>query len=335
MDRFSNIDRPIEDLSGVLYECGGGDKKQAAPLLLCYLGTGSRELSDRNDNQSVFSEIDSTAYCPQCLKYRDVNTAVTQMNGCCDTCRACPHCQSPLQIMSDGDDGSYFYHCGYCRFNSKKNCHPSIMTKINTTNIQEDLNQQCNLQYEQHSGNDEFQKLLHLWATPPTPTMKESNDKMPIQQSFQKDWDIEKLEQLTLSKQNQYSLNMESLSSPELNTADNEDTKKEMHSLITNTPINTTIVLSTYTDTPYSVDLPYPIPLHTRKIHRCRKELAAGRTGILIKPKPNPLEGDSSLRSGHGQWWKKVISFYQQHISFIFLYHANIFLFSLIFFFFF
>uniref|UniRef100_A0A7S2R1C9 Uncharacterized protein n=1 Tax=Eucampia antarctica TaxID=49252 RepID=A0A7S2R1C9_9STRA len=51
--------------------------------------------------------------------------------------------------------------------------------------------------------------------------------------------------------------------------------------------------------------LPYPIPLHTRKIRRCRKELAAGRTGILMKPKPNPLEGDSSLRSGHDQWWKK------------------------------
>jgi len=38
---------------------------------------------------------------------------------------------------------------------------------------------------------------------------------------------------------------------------------------------------------------------------RCRAELAAGRTGILIKPKLNPLEGDTSLRAGHGQWWKK------------------------------
>jgi hypothetical protein len=33
--------------------------------------------------------------------------------------------------------------------------------------------------------------------------------------------------------------------------------------------------------------------------------LAEGRPGILVKPKLNPLEGDTSLRSGHGQWWKK------------------------------
>ena len=50
---------------------------------------------------------------------------------------------------------------------------------------------------------------------------------------------------------------------------------------------------------------PLSIPLRPRKSRRCRAELAAGRTGILIKPKLNPLEGDSSLRSGHGQWWKK------------------------------
>jgi hypothetical protein len=50
---------------------------------------------------------------------------------------------------------------------------------------------------------------------------------------------------------------------------------------------------------------PLSVPLRPRKSRRCRAELAAGRTGILIKPKLNPLEGDSSLRSGHGQWWKK------------------------------
>ena len=307
MDRFisHSIDCPVEKLSGVLYECGGyddddGDTRiQAAPLLLCYLGTGSKELRYRNDNQSVFSEIDSTAYCPQCLKYRDVNTAVTQMNGCCDTCRACPHCQSPLQIIMSEEkekNYSYFYHCGYCRFNSKGQ---SIIT-TNTNNIQDELNQQCNLRYEQLSGNNEFQKLLQLWTT------KESNDKTSLLRS--KDWDIEKLEQFTRHKQNQYSQSMEPLQTPSSSSdtnTENEADQKKIPSL-TMTTIHTNVVLSSYTDTPYSVDVPYPIPLHTRKIHRCRKELAAGRTGILMKPKPNPLEGDSSLRSGHGQWWKKV-----------------------------
>lgn len=51
--------------------------------------------------------------------------------------------------------------------------------------------------------------------------------------------------------------------------------------------------------------LPLPTPLRVRKSRRCRAELAEGRPGILLKPKLNPLEGDSSLRTGHGQWWKK------------------------------
>merc|ERR1740124_434648 len=51
--------------------------------------------------------------------------------------------------------------------------------------------------------------------------------------------------------------------------------------------------------------LPIPIPLRPRKSRRCRAELKEGRPGILVKPKLNPLEGDTSLRSGHGQWYKK------------------------------
>ena len=55
--------------------------------------------------------------------------------------------------------------------------------------------------------------------------------------------------------------------------------------------------------------LPLPIPLRVRRSRRCRAELAEGRPGILLKPKLNPLEGDSSLRTGHGQWWRKVRRF--------------------------
>ena len=56
--------------------------------------------------------------------------------------------------------------------------------------------------------------------------------------------------------------------------------------------------------------LPLPIPLRPRTSRRCRAELAQGRPGILLKPKLNPLEGDSSLRSGHGQWFKKASLIY-------------------------
>lgn len=51
--------------------------------------------------------------------------------------------------------------------------------------------------------------------------------------------------------------------------------------------------------------LPLPVYYRAKVSRRCRAELAAGRTGILVKPKLNPIEGDTSLRAGHGQWWKK------------------------------
>jgi hypothetical protein len=54
--------------------------------------------------------------------------------------------------------------------------------------------------------------------------------------------------------------------------------------------------------------LPLPVRLRARKTRRCRAELRDGRAGILLKPRLNPVEGDSSLRSGHGQWWKKDCS---------------------------
>ncbi len=52
--------------------------------------------------------------------------------------------------------------------------------------------------------------------------------------------------------------------------------------------------------------LPVPVKLRTRAVMRDCRELASGKPGILVKPKVNPLEGDSSLRYGQGQWWKKV-----------------------------
>lgn len=73
------------------------------------------------------------------------------------------------------------------------------------------------------------------------------------------------------------------------------------------TPQQMAAQMTLTTTTPqYRSDLfPLPVPYRTRVSRRCRAELAEGRTGILIKPKLNPLEGDSSLRAGHGQWWKK------------------------------
>jgi len=46
-------------------------------------------------------------------------------------------------------------------------------------------------------------------------------------------------------------------------------------------------------------------PLCTKRVRRCRQDVEAGRPGILLKPKVNPLEGDSSWTGTAGKWWQK------------------------------
>jgi len=54
--------------------------------------------------------------------------------------------------------------------------------------------------------------------------------------------------------------------------------------------------------------LPTFMPLQAKISRRCKREVKLGRPGILLKPKVNPLEGDSFLRAGHGQWNKKNLA---------------------------
>jgi len=63
--------------------------------------------------------------------------------------------------------------------------------------------------------------------------------------------------------------------------------------------------ISTFNSLDNETIMPIPVKLRTRAVRRDCKELASGKPGILVKPKANPLEGDSSLRYGQGQWWKK------------------------------
>ncbi|VEU43001.1 unnamed protein product [Pseudo-nitzschia multistriata] len=88
---------------------------------------------------------------------------------------------------------------------------------------------------------------------------------------------------------------------------DEEDEQPLFHSSFEGLSAETILSQESGGNTTGSIEslLPLQIPLRPRKSRRCRAELAENRPGILVKPKLNPLEGDSSLRTGHGQWWKK------------------------------
>jgi hypothetical protein len=53
---------------------------------------------------------------------------------------------------------------------------------------------------------------------------------------------------------------------------------------------------------------PQRLRLRSRCAKRCRADVEAGRAGILMKPKVNPEEGDSSHSGRQGQWFKKDCS---------------------------
>ena len=126
-------------------------------------------------------------------------------------------------------------------------------------------------------------------------------------------WSLESLEQSLLEKKKELdspwiASEPAHTTSPEVEDDKTNAVPKEQHQHIlpTSKQSSAQMVITTTTPRFRSDLLPLPVPFRARVSRRCLAELAVGKTGILIKPKLNPLEGDSSLRAGHGQWWKKV-----------------------------
>lgn len=140
-------------------------------------------------------------------------------------------------------------------------------------------------------------------------------------------WDVDKLEE-TVEKRKVQIANQVSKSIDMNNISDKESLLKvtgkniglesigegywgndsDCTKLLNNDPdveVRQQLVGSVCIPTQSNMHLPIPVPLRARAERRCIQEIQAGRPGILLKPKVNPLEGDTSLRYGHGQWWKK------------------------------
>jgi len=117
------------------------------------------------------------------------------------------------------------------------------------------------------------------------------------------DWSMDKLKQSLLERKKELAGSF----GPAGEDVTSMDTDAKSTPITLPTPQQMAAQMTLTNSTPqYRSELfPLPVAYRTRVSRRCRAELSAGRTGILIKPKLNPLEGDTSLRAGHGQWWKK------------------------------
>lgn len=294
-----------------------------APLSVCYHATASRRLASAVERHppSTVTEIDS-AFCPQCLSFYDAATAASL--GFCPkaSCRNCPMCNSVASIGVDGTD--CLYKCGSCDFNSRK-CflsRPITVAKDGSV-TKEDLDQAAEelaqdwterrLQRNQ-SSDEHYKAMLSTLEGMVKEQVKGQRSVfswLPTANVRRRDgpegWSVEALEQSLADRKKLVSASLaETVGDQELQFVSLEVDQPLSESLQGRSVDSLLLQGGGAQITKEEELLPLPIPLRPRKSRRCRAELADGRPGILVKPKLNPLEGDSSLRTGHGQWWKKV-----------------------------
>ena len=295
-----------------------------APLSECFHATASRRLSstvDRVHRPSTVTQVDS-AYCPQCLSFHDAPSA-TQLGFCPKpTCLTCPLC---LSIVSCNKvDAALCFTCGRCDWNSiqcglKIDGTPGPTTKEDIINA---VAQLSTMLQERRQGvqvkavETHYQTMVAAWEgvvkTGPKSSAALAAVRLPFQRGriAEENWSVQALESSMQSKKEGLKPNavlggqtLQRISLEEETSIDAGLQGISVESL--------SLQALTQAPTQSMADLlPLPVPLRSRKSRRCRAELAEGKPGILLKPKLNPLEGDSSLRTGHGQWWKKVSFMY-------------------------
>ena len=278
-----------------------------APLSRCYHATASRRLSSSVDRHppSTKTEVDS-AYCPQCLSFHDAATAASL--GHCTSCKQCPLCKAVACVAVN--NGIAFYKCGYCSWTSHACQVTAAVTPAEDGSIGKEqlLKAKKDLEESHQSKLDEsvvethYRDMLSAWEKVVKDRRRPKQEK--IKRGVQPDdaWSLQALEESIQIKQER---EPPMIGNAHRVPSDEQPLDDSFQSLSSTTLLLQPLASSRHSPSSIHNLLPLPIPLRARKSRRCRAELAEGRPGILVKPKLNPLEGDSSLRSGHGQWWKK------------------------------
>ena len=283
-------------------------------------------------------EVDS-AYCPRTLQFCDAASAASgdlpHKDGAGP--KDCPVCFGPVCISIDetgADDATGKLVCHFactagkqCNWTSRECgvvvCSDQLLECENDEGSDQDLEMrrsgvigEVTKQLEaclkekigerNKLGDSIFDSVAKMWNK--REQIEERRKRMisvtsqPV--SHDESWSLEALENSLLDKRKK-------LESPYLFTDDdsvaetNEINQPEGQLLPTAEQVAAQMSITTRTPLRRADLFPLFVPYRARVSRRCRAELAAGRTGILVKPKLNPLEGDSSLRAGHGQWFKK------------------------------
>lgn len=248
----------------------------------------------------------------------------------------------PVKSEGVSDDEQHLtchYLCGYCKWSSQEcgiisNADKLIEYVTDPTDpsreadfekqrqqVVADVSKQLEyclrerIQKKNQAGDDIFKSLTNTWAK------KEKDEDRrrrlglalvdDVTNSKGQAWSLDVLEQSLKEKKNNltslYTLDATSVGFTSSAIDDEIDNPSNIlqSALPTSQQVAAQMAISTTVPSLRSDLLPLPVPFRVRVNRRCLAEQAAGKTGILVKPKLNPLEGDSSLRAGHGQWFKK------------------------------
>lgn len=297
-----------------------------APLTEQFHATASRKLSSTVQRYpiSTTTEVDS-AYCPQCLSFYDAARGAEL--GFCPhqaTCQRCPICLSVASVHTGENENNgaleCFYQCGGCDWTSKQ-CGVRVPLptadggdnppgRVELARAAEDLVQAVKERRSIEPSVAWQQKLAKEWDEGRTSSSFAQQHSVASRRADE--WSVATLDAQRQIIEAQWTADHSNYELPsgcnrvtiqdilKRSTApdDSESQTADPRSLLA------------YQLQPHTVDvaalLPLPLALETRQSRRCRAELSAGRPGILLKPKLNPQEGDSSLPTGHGQWHRKV-----------------------------
>jgi hypothetical protein len=245
-----------------------------APLPYLYMswGTGGRCLLVSRHPENVLEDIVGR-YCPQCATRYTGDDAMTYQNRC-SSCFQCPVCTSPLSVIARSSTECIF-QCGYCCWRSDGDSAGATFVALDKRELETLV-----LTHEREIdsvASDAFSTILKKYTTPAHALERGESDASPSKGHLQR-WGLADLtKKMSLAGDVRSRLNESDISV----AVPPGGPLAAAHSLV-----------------------PQRVQLRSKRTVRSRLDVHHGRMKILVQPKPNPLDGDSSQKN-RGSWWVK------------------------------
>lgn len=238
-----------------------------APLSHMYFSrSGNRYWLTSRHVENVTEDIIGR-FCPQCSVRYTGDDAMSYQNKCI-SCFKCPWCASPLSVVALGASHCAF-QCGYCMWRSDSTDSPQFIASD-----KRELESSVLIHERELAGSlaEAFSAILFRSSCTlvPDPGVVVDSSKKGCR------WGLADLAQ-------KLQLSTESLHLSSIPSGVESSLVSTRHDFV-----NTII--------------PRRVELLSKRTLRSKLDVHQGRMKILVQPKPNPMDGDSSQKN-RGAWW--------------------------------